>query len=113
MSLGVVNQQWRNFLPSWTFLLCEPHIQSSFKENGGSLWNGDCSANVLSAAVAAVCDACCANLINVEEADGDNDSDHIPKINEPWGADNHNNDGDNGGAAVDSGGEDSDNDGDW
>ena len=70
------------------------------------------TANVLSAAVASVRDACGANLINVEEADGDNDSDHIPKINEPWGADNHNNDGDNGGAAVDSGGGDSDSDGD-
>ena len=41
------------------------------------------TANVLRAAVASVRDACGANLINVEEADGDNDSDHIPKINEP------------------------------
>ena len=62
--------------------------------------------------MAAVRDACGANLINVEEADGDNDGDHIPSVNEPQGADNNNNDGDNGDAAVDSGGEDSDNDGD-
>ena len=62
--------------------------------------------------MAAVCDACCANLINVEEADGDNDGDYIPNVNESRGADNDNNDGDNGGAAVDSGGGDSDSDGD-
>ena len=46
--------------------------------------------------MAAVCDACCANLINVEEADGDNDGDYIPNVNESRGADNDNNDGDSG-----------------
>ena len=64
------------------------------------------TANVLTAAVTAVCGA---NLVNAEEADRDNDDDHTA-ANEPQGAHGDNNDGDNGGGAADSGGGDSDKD---
>jgi len=64
------------------------------------------TANVLTAAVTAVCGA---NLVNAEEADRDDDDDHTA-ANEPQGAHGDNNDGDNGGGAADSGGGDRDKD---